>query len=194
MRVRVALAIAVVLVLSACDPGDIDLVLDDFGSTDLSASDDPGEQAAGDSVVEILSSREAERNLDRAIAEGDPDAANTASNLQPDDPRYPAYEAALNTGPDNQDAHFDAVGEVAERVTRQDPDIEPMERARVSQELIMNAQRDVLRSNPDIENADRIRASYCLAINQFYPNFYTDAFPQEVSLFLALEADFSLCD
>jgi hypothetical protein len=194
MRRRASLVVLIALITGACGPGDLDLVLGEGATEDLTASPEPGVRAAGESAVEILSAREAERNLDVALTEGDLDAIARARNLRSDDPRYTAYEAALYTGQgDAQGPRREAIVETARRITTQDPDITPQARARVGEEMYLTALRDVLLARPEYEGRARALSTYCYGINDFYPQYFTGEFPQEVSLYLALEADFGLC-
>jgi len=197
MRRRISIVMAVALLTgSACAAGDIDLdvVLDELGTTDMSESDDPGVQAAGETVVEILSVREAEENLARGVAERDLAAVEQASRLRPDDPKYPMYEAAILKA-----SEFDA--DISQRngainrsmilLATQNPKMQLPELVRVGQELNLTALRDVLRSGRDFEGRDRLADAYCKGLTRAYPK-NTEKFPQEVASYLLIEADYSL--
>ncbi len=194
---RIATIMTVTLLFgSACAAGDIDLdvVLDELGTTDLSESDDPGVQAAGETVVEILSVREAEENLARGIAERDPAAIQQAGRLRPEDPRYPMHELALaetNGKPSGQQK--DLSGRTIMLVWAQNPDMPIPEVKRVAGEMYLDALRDVIKSAPEFEGRAGKVEAYCSAIEKEYPDMHTERFPQDVALYLAVSADFTLC-
>jgi hypothetical protein len=197
MRLRISIVMAVVLLsASACAAGDIDLdlVLDELGTTDLSESDDPGVQAAGETVVEILSVREAEENLARGIAERDPAAIEQARRLRPEDPRYPMHALALSeTGEGGTGQQKILAISTIGLIWGQNPDMERSEVLLVSHEMYGNALRDIIKSAPEFEGrAGKVKA-YCHFITKTYPEDNTEAFPQRVAFYLALEADRSLC-
>jgi len=197
MRLRISIVMTVALLLgSACAAGDIELdaVLDELGTTELSESDDPGVQAAGETVVEILSVREAEENLARGVAERDAAAMQQASRLRPEDPRYPMHELALaETGEKATGEQKALADRTIMLVWTQNPDMSIPEVKRVAGEMYLNALRDVIKSAPEFEGRAEKVVAYCTAIEKKYPEMHTERFPQEVALYLALEADRSLC-
>jgi len=197
MRLRISIVMAVALLsASACAAGDIDLdvVLDELGATDMSESEDPGVQAAGETVVEILSVREAEENLARGIAERDAAAMQQAGRLRPDDPRYPMHEFALGeTGEMAVGARADLAVRTLELVRAQNPDMPIRAAKRTGSEMYLNALREVINSAPEFEGRAENLAAYCVGINKNYSDEYTKDFPQQVTLYLALEADRTLC-
>jgi len=198
MRTRLVLLIVVALVATACDPGDIDFVLDEFPSADLSQSDDPGERTAGASAIEILTIREAEESFERGLDEFDLEAVQQAERLRPDDPKYDFYEAAILAGSDSNDAGVRAdaqraLADAGDDYRAAHPDMSPVESHRAVMEAYINALRDVIRIAPAGEENDRRKFAYCLYINDWFPQVFTNQFPQETSFFLAVEADFSLC-
>lgn len=198
MRARLVLALVLVLVATACDPGDIELVLDQLPSEDLSQSDDPGERSAGASAIEILTIREAEENLDRGLATLDVEAVQQAERLRPDDPRYDFYEAAILAGADPTDLGANADATRAQTdggadFGRAHPELEGRAKGLGAVEAYMNALREVISLSPPGDARDRRVATYCRYINNLYPEMFTGEFPQQVSLYLALEADFSVC-
>jgi len=195
-RLALAAVATVSLVTGACSPGDFDNFLDAFDTVDLSESSDAGERAAGEIAVEVLSVREAEDNLQRGVAEHDQAAIQQAARLRPDDPKYPLYEAALLTqSSTTADAYasnqslITGFGLVAE----QNPQMEQPEVIRITQEIYLEALRDFIVSLPEFEGRDRMIMAYCGGITTVYPNDNTEKFPQQVTLYLTLSADFSLC-
>lgn len=200
MRVRLSLLVAVVLVLSACSGEEIEGFLDLIPDSDLSQSADAGERAAGRSATDLLTVAEAEENLERGIVEGDVEAVRQASRLRPDDSRYHFYEAALLAGEDfatNEAAA--AAYQVASRrggfhFGAEHPEVEnATERGRLAIETYLNALLDVIERSPAGPARDRRIESYCTGLTDFYAPGYTNHFPQEVALYLAVEADFTVC-
>jgi hypothetical protein len=195
-RSRIAIfAIVAALVSGACAGGDIGEVLDIFGETDLSASDDQGVRASGDTVIEILSTREAEDNLERGLAENDVDAVIQAGALRPTDPRYPMHQAVLLEAnsqpgsPQSWGAMITALG----LVSAHNPEKDPNELKRLAHEMYLDALRDAAIASPVEAVRERLVEQYCAGINGRYTTSHTDEFPLEVAIYVAT-ADRSLCN
>lgn len=197
---RLALLVAVVVVVSACSGEEIEGFLDIIPESDLTQSDDPGERAAGESAVEVLTIAEAEENLERGIAEGDIDAVRQAGRLRPNDSKYDFYEAALLAGEDlgeNEQAAADyhaAASRGGFNFGAQHPEVEdPLAQGRLSVEAYLDALLHVIESSPPGEANNRRIDTYCSAISGFYSQTYIDRFPQEVAFYLAVQGNLNLC-
>ncbi len=216
MSSRLAIAAALMLAVSACTPGDIDQVLEEFGNDDLAASEDPAVRSAGESAVGVLAIREAEENIDLAfgteeLAEtevGDDiqriQAIERAQELRPGDPKYELYEMVFRANQVRDDLleedkeflaaeHNDASRRAAEKLASSRPELTPRERLRVMHELYMDTMLDVIRTFPDSPVRDGTIETYCLYANELYPQFWVREFPTESSLYLAISADRSVC-
>ena len=216
MSRRLAIAAALMLAMSACTPGDIDLVLEEFGNDDLAASEDPAVRSAGESAVGVLAIREAEENIDLAfgtenLAEtevGDDiqriQAIERAQELRPGDPKYELYEMVFRANQARGDLleedqeffaaeHDDASRRAAEKLASSRPELTSSERARVMHELYMDTMLDVIRTFPDSPVRDGTIETYCLYVNELYPQFWVDKYPAESSFYLATSADRSVC-
>ncbi len=216
MSRRLAIAAALLLAMSACTPGDIDLVLEEFGNGDFAASEDPAVRSAGESAVGVLAIREAEENIGLAfgtenLAEtevGDDvqriQAIERAQELRPGDPKYELYEMVFLANQMRGDVleedrdfyaaeQHDVSLRAAEKFASSHPELTSRERHRIMHELYMDTMLDVIRTFPDSPVRDGTVETYCLYINELYQQFWVDEYPAESSFYLATSADRSVC-
>jgi hypothetical protein len=195
VRIRLAtLATVVALVGSACAAGEIGEVLDIFGESDLSQSEDPGTRASGETVVQVLSAREAEDNLERGLTDNDPDAIAQAGTLRPFDPRYPMREAVLREANRAGDLPgWEAMIRAMGLISALNPGRSPSELKRLAYEMYLDALRDAIYVSPAPTARERMLTSYCEGISSKYVNRYASEFPLETTIYVAT-VDRSLCN
>lgn len=211
MRRRLTIASVVIVMLSvtACGADELDGFLDALGTADLGLSADPVQRAAGETPIEVLSAREAENNLARGLMDSDVSAIQQAAALRPGDPRYPMHEAVLLEATDGPGASM-ALETAMALVTINTPgwldcnspetlaEEEACNRTikdskRRGLEAYLDATLEAIRATADPTIRSALTDRYCEGINSEYPSAHTDDFPQEVSLYLAIQADFTVC-
>lgn len=60
-------------------------------------------------------------------------------------------------------------------------------------EAFMDALLDVIQRSPAGEARDRRVDAYCSYITGYYPDTYTEQYPQQVSFYLAVQANLNIC-
>ena len=148
MRLATVLTV-LALVLSSCGEFVIDDLFEsgEIANTDLTASEEPALRAAGESADEWPVIEVAEEKLREGVETLDLGLIREASQLGPDDPRYPVHElAVLSSGPIDTDDLIEPRKRARDAVAAQYPEATTDEQQRIVYELFIMAIADVLDS------------------------------------------------
>jgi hypothetical protein len=190
--VRVIAVLALITVAAGCDPGELDLLLEDFPLSEMSSSDDPAVRASGETAVEVLSARQAESELEQGFRDGDLDAVRRAQLLRPGDTRYLIGEAILLETSGSSEELEDVTDTVLRLARFEHPELSHANQLRVVAEDYISSLREAIAVRVPGTERDGMISTYCRSLTQTYPNNHTEADPAAAAVFLAT-ADYSLC-